>query len=68
MIVKQGEMTFNTKDYSDIPDLWHIAQNHTDPTAREAILQVWHAAHAYRRALNTIARPDIHAEVDVSGM
>ncbi len=28
-----------------IPDLWHIAQNHPSQVAREAILLTWHLAH-----------------------
>ena len=65
-IVVQGEQTFDTKSFNEIPDLWHIAHKHPDPAAREAILKTWHAAHAYRHAINAIARPGIHAEIDVT--
>ena len=64
--VIQGEQTFDTKSYDEIPDLWHIAQNHPDPVAREAILKTWHVAHAYMRAINAIAIPGIHQEIDVT--
>ena len=64
-IVKQGQMSYDTQLHNEIPDLWHIAQNHPDPAAKEAILKAWHTAHAYSKAINKIARPDIHAVIEV---
>ena len=65
-LVKQGKQTFDTKSFNEIPDLWHIAQNHPDPMARESILKVWHTAHAYMKAINAISIPGIHQEIDVT--
>ena len=65
MLVKKGQMEYNTQSYDEIPDMWHIAQNHPDKNAREAILKAWHTAHAYRDALNKIGRPDIHAVIEL---
>ena len=82
MLVKQGEMTYDTSiggimnpgelnnpEHVQVgpPDLWHIAQA-LPKQQREMVLACWHMAHAYKCALNKIGRPDIHAEVDVSGM
>ena len=64
--VLQGTQIYDTRSYSEIPDLWHIAQNHPDPASREAILKVWHVAHAYMKAINKISRHDIHAEIDLN--
>lgn len=64
MLIIQGERVFNTKQH--IPDIYHIAASHPDPTASKAILEIWYIAHACIKAINAL--PNIPDELNITNL